>query len=272
MTEGLYLFVTSDRPDQYLNPILHCLQHENPSKIVFVRVKNRPRSGNEISVSAKLARENVESLLSSLAYEGKYKYFTGEQKGKEVDLQNKYSAEKVASIKEKYASAKARNVSWLDKDIDYYKLRDELARIHKTEPDSIFDVSAWSKSYLGDIFAIGVVESIDNIYAFKLERRENFDEPWKSLFHELEFQSPDNKGYDYANLTKYPIYEKCTKSILIRQPPLILSLLVATALLITLIVTSFVFGSTNWFVLIISFIATLASIFSFGFIFFPTRR
>lgn len=267
MTKGLYLFVTSDRPDQYLNPILHCLQDENPDNIVFLRVKNRPNSGNEISVSAKLVRENVETLLSSLAYEGKYKYFTGGQRGEEVDLQNKYLPEKLASIKEKYASAKARNVTWLSKEIDYYKLRDEFARIHKTEPDSIFDVSAISKSYLGDIFAIGVVEHIDNIYTFKLERRENFDEPWKSLFHEL-----DGKGYDYVNLTKTPIYEKCTKSILIRKPSLILSLLVATALLITLIVTSFVFGSTNWFVLIVSFIATLASIFSFGFLFVPTRR
>ena len=200
MTEGLYLFVTSDRPDQYLNPILHCLQHKNLSKIVFLSVENRP--GSDTSSSARQVRENVESLLSSLAYKGKYKYFTGSMRSKEIDLQITYSPDKLASIKEKYASAKARKVPWIEIEIDYFKLREELARIHKTEPDSVFDVSAVSKSYLGDLFAIGVVEGIDNIYTFNLNRSANFDEPWKSLFHELEFRNPGNKGYNYVNLTK----------------------------------------------------------------------
>src|SRR5437588_4055824 len=220
MTKSLYLFVTSDRPDQYLNTILHCLQDENPSEVVFLGVKNRP--GNDISSSAKLVRENVELLLSSLA-SGKYKYFTGIKKGNEDDLQKYYPLDRLATISEKYASAKARKVSWSDKEIDYFKLREELARIHKTEPKSIFDVSAVSKSYLGDIFAIGVVEGIDNICTFNLNRGPNFDKPWESLFHELDFRKPGNKGYDYVNLTKTHIYDKCTKSILIRQPSLVLS-------------------------------------------------
>ena len=94
MTKSLYLFVTSDRPDQYLNPILHCLQDENPSEVVFLGVKNRP--GNDISSSAKLVRENVELLLSSLA-SGKYKYFTGIKKGKEDDLQKYYPLDRLAT-------------------------------------------------------------------------------------------------------------------------------------------------------------------------------
>lgn len=275
MTKGLYLFVTSDRPDQYLNPILHCLQQENPStsKIVFVHVKDRPRSGREMNVSAKLARDNVQALLSCLADEGKYKYFAEGQKGKgEIDLKDKYPPEKVASIKEKYASAKNRNVNWLDTEIDYSKLKDELAKIHKAEPNSIFDVSAWSKTYLGDIFAIGVIEGIDNIYTFKLASRENFEEPWKSLFHELKLGSFDDDGYEYFPLTKNSIYKKCTESILILRPSLVLSLLVAFAVLITLVVTSLVFGPTNWFVLIMSSLATIASIFSLCLIFIQTRR
>lgn len=274
MTKGLYLFVTSDRPDQYLNPILHCLQHKNLSKIVFLYVENRAGSDNDTSSSARSVRENVESLLSSLAHEGKYKYFTGNMRGTEVDLLQKgYSLDKLASVKEKYALLRARKVSWSDQDIDYFELKDELARIHTTEPDSIFDVTAVSKSYLGDIFAIGVVEGIDNIYTFGLNRSPNFDKPWESLFHELNFRKPgDKKGYDYVNLTKTYIYDKCTKSILVRQPSLVLSLLVAIALLITLIITSFVFGPTNWLVLIISGVATIASLLSFYFIFFPPRR
>lgn len=270
MTKGLYLFVTSDRPDQYLNPILHCLQREKDlNKIVFLSIENGPE-GN-MSSPARFVRENVESFLSSLAYEGKYKYFMEDKKVKETDLQTKYSPEELATLKEKYASLKSRRVAWTDNEIDYEKLKEELAGIHKAEPDSIFDVSAVHKSYLGDIFAIGLVEGIHNICTFKLNKKENFAEPWKSLFHELEFKKPGDKGYDYVNLTKRHIYVECTKSIFNRQPPLVLSLLIAIILLIALIITSFVFGSTNWLALIISGVATIASVLSLFFLFFPPK-
>ncbi len=271
MAEALYLFVTSERPDQYLNPTLHCLQHKNLSKIVFLYVENRAGSESETSSSARSVRENVESLLASLAYEGKYKYFTGKMKGKEVDLQTVYLPDILASIKQKYSLLKDRKVPWLDKEIDYFNLREELTKIHKEEPEAIFDVSAVSKGYLGDIFAIGVLEGIDQIYTFNLNKGANFDEPWKSLYHELVFRKADSNGYDYTNLTKTYIYKICSKSILVRRPRLIVSLIAALALLIALIIVGLVFGPTNWFVLIIGGLATIASIFSLFYTFFPLR-
>ena len=76
MAETLYLFVTSERPDQYLNPILHCLQHMNLNKIVFLYVEYGAEDENNLVTSAKSIRQNVESFLSALT-EGKYKYFIG---------------------------------------------------------------------------------------------------------------------------------------------------------------------------------------------------
>src|SRR5260370_20501752 len=101
MVEALYIFVTSERPDQYLNPILHCLQSRNLSKIVFVHVEGVPDSEDDPNISARSVRENVESLLTLLAYHGKYKYFVkGMNEGKEVDLQPFYISVKLASMKE----------------------------------------------------------------------------------------------------------------------------------------------------------------------------
>src|SRR3989442_13301132 len=129
MTESLYLFVTSDRPDQYLNPILHCLQHRHISKVVFLQVENRPGSEDDPNISARSVRENVETLLSTLANEGKYRYLTGKDKGKEFDLQITYSPVRLASIKQLYYSLKTRNFSLSEEDVDYSKLREKLVKI-----------------------------------------------------------------------------------------------------------------------------------------------
>lgn len=262
MAEVLYIFITSDRPDQYLNPILHCLQYRNISKIVFLQVENRPDSEDDPTISAKTVRQNVESLLSSLADQGKYKYLTGKDKDKEVELRSVYAPDQAASIKQQYYLLKNRKFSCTEDDVDYSKLRERLIKIRKEEPESIFDVSAIRKSYLSDILAMAVVEKIDSVYTIDLNRGPNFDEPWKSLFHELEFKKRGSNGYKYIQLTTTPIFNNCMKSILILQFPFILSLLIAAALLVTLIITSFIFGSSNWLVLIISSLATIASILS----------
>jgi hypothetical protein len=242
----------------------------NLNKIVFLYVEYGAEDENNLVTSAKSIRENVESLLSALT-EGKYKYFIGKKKGQEYDLTQAYPLDRLASLKEKYSLLRARKVRWLDMDIDYHKLKQEIAEIHRKEPNAIFDVTAVSKEYIGDIFAIGVIEGIEQICTFKFKAGgPNFDEPWKSLYHELPFRSA--QGYDYLNLTTRPIYVKCGESILIRRPPLIISLFSAIALLIVLIGISFIFGPTNWFVLTISGLATIASILSLYYTIFPLRK
>jgi len=262
MAEVLYIFITSDRPDQYLTPILHCLQNRNVNKIVFLQVENRPESEDDPNISAKSVRQNVETLLSFLADRCKYKYLTGKDKDKEVDLRTVYPPDQAASIKQLYYMLKTRKFSFTEDDVDYFKLREKLIKIRKEEPESIFDVSAVRKSYLSDILAMAVVEKIDNVYTIDLNRGPNFDEPWKSLFHELEFKKRGSNGYKYIQLTTTPIFNDCMKSILILQPSFILSLLAAAALIVALIITSLIFGSSNWLALILGSLATIASIFS----------
>src|SRR2546423_10299685 len=121
MSQGLYIFVTSDRPDQYLNPILHCLQKQTIEKVVFVYVENGPDEDDNAGISAEDMRERVRGLLNKLADEGKYKYFTGGKKGEEVDLP--YSSSEVEKYKGIYSALKNRKVPWLTEEVDYYNLR-----------------------------------------------------------------------------------------------------------------------------------------------------
>lgn len=271
MNQGLYLFVTSERPDQYLNPILHCLQNKNLDKIIFIQVENGPEEDDDTSGSAKLVHERVKTLFTKLADEGKYIDFSTLKSGKEVDLKGIYQLDELAKIKGIYTSLKSRKVDWLDEEVDYYHLQSYLSRIYKNEPTSIFDVSAVGKEYLGDIIAIGVIEGISTIHSFKLYSGPNFKEPWKSLFPDLVFRKRVKNGYNYVNLTKRPVYVKCSEAIFVRRPPLIISLFIATVLLVTLTVTSLVLGQTNWFIVTISSVATIASILSAIFTFLPSK-
>jgi len=273
MTTPLYLFVTSDRPDQYLNSILHCLRDKNIVIVIFLYVENAPWGSNSSS-STMSVRGRVETLLSKLASEGKYRYFSGPKKDTDEDLQAHYTPEEVAHIRGKYTSFKDRRTFWRDEVIDYYQLREKLARIRKRDPSSIFDVTSLGKEYLGDIIALGLFEGIEEIYSFKFlsSPSSKFDTPWKLLFHDLEYRGNPESGYDYINLTKTPICDNYSKKVVTRKIPLSFSLGAAIILLLTLIITSFIFGTTNWFALSVTSLATIASIFSLIFTILPLRK
>src|SRR5260370_4095479 len=202
MAETLYILITSDIPDPYLNVILHCLQNRSTNKIVFLQVENRPNSDDDPNISARSVRESVEALLAALALQGKYIYLaeSDKNKGKEVPLLEKYAPDRAASIKQQYFSLKTRNYSIAEDDIPYSQLIEKLVDIQRNDPGSIIDVSAARKPFLSDILAIAIVAKFNNVYTIDLKRGPNFAEPWKSLFHELEFKKRSGNGYDYVQL------------------------------------------------------------------------
>jgi hypothetical protein len=67
----LYIFVTTDRPDQYLNSIVHCIE-KGTKRIVFVQVED----GQIEQIQLNLLKTNVFNLLQNLSV-GVYKYYTG---------------------------------------------------------------------------------------------------------------------------------------------------------------------------------------------------
>lgn len=256
----LYIFVTTDRPDQYLNSIVHCIE-KGTKHIVFVQVED---SRTE-QVQLNLLRTNVYNLLQNLSA-GVYKYYTGAFKDKVVQLAPEYSADDLAKLKAKYSLCLTDGINWTVERVQYLNLRRYISVLGKRK-DVIVDVTSVSKVYIGDIFACSLLENIDKLYTFELLIKPDFDKPWKTLIHEL----LEGKAYRYTNLVETPIFKESNKSILIRTTPLLISIIGTVLFITAALVATFIFGFSSVFIQGISIIGTVLGIISFLLIYFPVR-
>lgn len=256
----LYIFVTSDRPDQYLNLIVHCIE-KGTKHIVFVQVED---SRTE-QVQLNLLRTNVYNLLQNLST-GIYRYYTGAFKDKIVQLDSEYNAEELAQLKAKYSLCLTDGIDWTVERIQYLNLRRYISALSKRK-GVIVDVTSVSKVYIGDIFACSLLENIDKLYTFELLIKPNFDKPWKTLIHEL----VEGRQYRYTNLVETPIFKESNKSILIRTTPLLFSVIGTVLFVSVTLLTTFIFGFSSVFLQVVSTIGTVLGIISFFLIYFPVR-
>lgn len=222
MGETLYLFVTSERPDQYLNSMAHCLLYRSIRKVVFVHIKglgNADEGENSLaerSISDIVLR-NVQILLDSLATACEYRYFTGSEAGQRVSLGSIYPPEQVTSIKQFYKRCLDVEADWDLGKIDYPNLRKELARIRKDEPSSILDITSIKKHYLGDILAVSIVENIHQLYTFDPTTKPDFDHPWTMLIHDLQPDDAVIRQYQYVNIVDTPVFRDCFNAVLLQR-------------------------------------------------------
>ena len=276
MSRSLYLFVTSERPDQYLNSIVHCTLYEGVKDIVFLHIRGLEKASSQWSgaedrgISAVVLR-NVQVLLDCLAIVREYRYFVGEKSGERISLQEIYPQERVMSVQRMYKQC-LDVVNWRHRDVSYLDLRKELAQIHRKEPDSIFDVTAIKKRYLGDIIAASIIEGIQKLYTFDMKASPNFDEPWTMLFHDLHADVPESRRYQYVNIVDTLVFRECSNSILVRTLPLKISLIAAVGLLLLALGIYFFYGQINWFIQITSIASAVAGLLSLYYNFFPPRQ
>ncbi len=257
--KNLYIFVTTNRPDQYLNPIVHCIE-KGTKKIVFVQVEDSRIE----QIQLNLLRTNVYNLLQNLST-GFYKYYTGNFKDTVVQLDAEYNAEDFAKLKARYSLCLTDGIDWTVERVQYLNLRQYICTLSKKK-DGMIDVTSVSKVYLGDIFACSLLENIDKLYTFEVNP--NFDKPWKTLIHELQ----DGQTYRYINLVETPIFKESNKSILIKTTPLFISI-IGTALFVTVtLAASFIFGFSSVFIQVVSTIGTVLGIISFFLVYFPVRK
>lgn len=263
--KALYIFVTSERPDQYLNPILHCIDKEGVNRVVLVDVvgANSTKS-NSNGISDKVLR-NVQILWDSLAILGEYRYFTGKQTGDKVELKDKVSS--IGELQKVYSDLLDKKITWEHLDIEYLKLKEGLEKIIAHHPNSLFDVTAFDKSMIGDIVSISIIGRIKNINTFDLNTRPDFDEPWNTLYHNLKTKRlPNNQKqeakYDYVNIIKTPIFNECEKNILLFNMPFKASLIVTPILLIIFLLLFFIQGSQSGWIIALGIFASFASIWS----------
>ena len=190
-SRDLYIFVTSDIPDVYINTIGYCVEHYDIAHIVFLGIVKdkgqRPRTENYL----KEVKGRVLSQLSLLQEE---KFLYKEQntrQWKEKDIHIKPH--------DKLRYAKIAEPKIESHTIVYSDLESEISTFLSVNNYScIFDVSAILKGYLIDVYALLLSKRVEDIYVFELKLKgRTYDE--KELIHNLSLDSGD---YEFVNLTK----------------------------------------------------------------------
>ncbi len=209
MTKTLYLFVTSNIPDPYVNSIVHCFKKKKIIKAVLLHIDEDSDTDKDASKALEISI-HIHALLDALA-DGKYVYRPSIPNKSYIDLGDS-DAQKTSTARQLYGECH-RKVSIVpyknNQDIPYSKVREVIAQLHHDEPESIFDVAAVGKEKLGDIFSVFLTEGIDNLHTFQITRQRDFEHPWKDLIHELE----ENHSYRYVNLLDTLIYKECLNLI-----------------------------------------------------------
>ena len=258
--KSLYLFVTTDRPDQYINSIIYWIER-GVENLVLLQVEDHRVNQVELN----LLRNRIFTLTQCLAM-GKYKYFHESGLDEVIGLETQYSAVELGKLQAKYTPCLSDRIGWSIKRIHYANLKDYIFQLAKNGAVAV-DVTSVDKGYIGDLIACSLLAGLKGIFIFKLLVKPSFEEPWTMLYHHLQ----EGKDYRYLNIIETQVFRDCRKSILIRTTPLILSIAGTTLLLLGVLIASFIFGFDSGFMKVISAIGTVLGISSFWLIFLPVR-
>jgi len=259
---SLYIFITSERADQYLNPIAYCVA-KGTRRIVFVQLRRQIGS----QVQADVLCRNVYDLAYKLSL-GFYKYYIGNLKGTEVPLSNHYSAADIFAIESRYSSCLVGSVSWESESISYTDLKPYIYSLSKQKEQPLIDISCVSKSYIGDILSCCLMKDFKKLYTFDLLKEPDFSQPWKMLMHDLK----EGIDFNYVNIVETPIFQETSKAILIKSIPLVSSISATLIFVVLALIANFVLGNNNVIIQTLSVVSAVLGITSFFLTFFPIRR
>lgn len=259
---SLYIFVTSDRPDQYLNPIAYWLQ-KGVQRVIFVQIDNPVTT----QANADVICRDVYDLTYQLS-QGKYKYYVGNLKGQEVSLSQKYSSiKKFDEIKKRYESYLVGNVTWDKETVNYTELKRYIRSLSQVRQQPIIDISCVSKSYIGDILSCCLLSNFKNLFVFDFLIEPDFSQPWKILIHDLN----ENSDFRCVNLVKTSIFQENLRTVLIRTTPLVLSIAATLIFVVLALIANFVLGNNNAIIQILSVVSAVLGIIAFVLTLFPLR-
>jgi len=168
----LYLFVDSERPDQYLNSIVHGVLHENVRAVFFWHIQ-RPEAESATTGYSARVMHRVQTLLTALAERGQYI----DARDRRISLEAKYGGEGVKAIRDYYTRSSSVSVSFSNQDIQHKDLRDKLRSMKRHSQSYICDVTGLRKLFLGDLAAIALVENLRGLFVFDLIRAPDFEQP-----------------------------------------------------------------------------------------------
>jgi hypothetical protein len=266
----LYLFVDSERSDQYLNSIVYCVLRKDVRRVVFLHIRgltSSPRSTDGVSGRALGA---VQSQLEGLAERGEYMAPIGGGI-KRLLLSEIYDPKRGMAFHALYKQCRDQAVLFSNEELSYGSIRARLRDVASEGDAAYVDITAVKKRYLGDLVVASLVEGLHGLYTFDLlNMRPDFERPWIMLIHELEAQQP--VAFEYTNILDTEVYRACSKLVALRSPAMKWSAAATVALLTASFFWYLRFGSENQLTRAFFAASSLAGFVSLFFVFFPPRR
>ena len=271
--KSLYIFADSERPDQYVNSIVHCVLDRDVRGIHIIHITGFGSSeehGSQVEgLSARLLGA-IQVQLDGLAERGEYTFMDGKSKGDRLLLTSVYGNERTKQIQELYRRCRAISVSYSNDDIAYDQLRTRLRLIAKEGRSAYVDVTSIRKKYIGDVVAASLVEGLQQLYTFDILLPDlNYDRPWTMLIHDL--LGDGSRLFSYTNILDTPVYRECSRTVIIRAPRLALSAIAAVVFLGAASIAYWQVGPTNQIVQTVLAMSGVASILSLIFVFLAPR-
>ncbi len=270
--KSIFLFVDSERTDQYLNSIVHCVLRLDVRRVTFIHIKGlfgHEDGDGDRGLSGR-AMGAVQAQLDGLAERGEYLFSTGPHAGERRQLADIYAPERAREVQAFYRQCRNTPLVYGNEEVEYVNLRQCMRRIAKLGADVYIDVTAIKKRYLGDLVAASLVEGIEGLYTFDLTgARPDFEEPWRMLIHDLDDRHPS--AFGYTNILNTPVYQACVRLVAVRAPALRVTVGATVALFVTVAVGSWYLGPESGVIRTMFAISGIASILSLVFVFIPPR-
>lgn len=186
----LYIFITSNDPDPYINVLAHCASYyrglQQVNLVSIIEDKGKTKSREEYLNTLK---EDIDYQLSSLS-SGKYLRIKDKNAKKRDDKweQINIPPESIESSDRKRYEA-LRDIPLDIKVVIHADLETEIAKWLQSDElfEHLFDVTGVAKNYLVDVYTILRFKNRSSIYSFELIPEPNFSQKYLNLIHNFEY-------------------------------------------------------------------------------------
>lgn len=262
------IFVDSERPDTYLNSVVHNLRSGSVTTVAFVHVYGFP-GDTSLNSSSGLARQTLTSVLqgiASLAQRAEYVQADGQV----VPLGDHNGSLTSDQVKAFYQPIEGMPVNYRSEEIHYGELRSFLRSARRAGGQHVLDVTGCRKRFFGDLVALGLVDGLQDIRTLDLQSPANFQRPWLMLLHEL--AAGPTKTFEYVDILETRIMIDCSRAVVIRAPRLRYASMIAVALAAIGVALNAYFGLDSIQAKWVNVLAQFATFTGLFFVFFPPRN
>lgn len=185
----LNIFVTSIRPDPYINVIAYCLDHRNVDEIRLIAVSDHDYPEERSESLALDVLSNIQKQIQALRA-GMYIDFGANETRSEVDLGSEAWSDYYSRLWDRM-----QRQCRISTDVVAHSDLDALLQKISQDGDALYDVTALRKSLLVDITSIMISINAKGLGAFELIKKPSYDD--RDLYHCLEIGT----DYQYRDLS-----------------------------------------------------------------------